>query len=66
MCARRLTTKLSHPGPVNANRDSGTEAANPGWLERLVSLLNSHAVLSLDNFRREKSSTALDDTRSVQ
>jgi len=41
----QVTTKLSHPGPKDVNRDSGTdlsavasakaESANPGWLQRL-------------------------------
>src|SRR6516165_5672719 len=37
-----LTTKLSHPGPKDVNRDSGTVSANPGWLQRLV---RPHRVL---------------------
>jgi hypothetical protein len=34
--SRNLTIKLSHPGPKDVNRDSGTKSANPGWLQRLV------------------------------
>src|SRR4051794_18836146 len=40
MAERCLTTKLSHPGPKDKTRDSGTESANPGWLQRLVSRRN--------------------------
>ena len=36
MSASGQTTKLSHPGPKDKNRDSGTENANPGWLQRFV------------------------------
>ncbi len=31
-----LTPELSHPGTRRVVRDSGTEGANPGWLQRFV------------------------------
>src|ERR1043166_2901338 len=45
----RLTTKLSHPGQVSVNRGSGTERANPGWLQRLVRTRRSHVKQTLSN-----------------
>jgi hypothetical protein len=44
MAHRRLTTKLSHPGPKDKNRDSGIESANPGWLQHIVRLHVSSAI----------------------
>src|SRR5262245_46152183 len=51
-----LTTELSHPGPKDVDRDSGTESVNPGWLQRLVSQVSLNT--SRHNFERLRRSVA--------